>query len=120
MMNLEMEFKDFKMEMKDFKTEMKDFKAEMKDFKTEIFHKIDILGTAFSSSQKDMAHTFESSLKEMANAHQNQLAAFANDQQKQFANFYARGFFGVSLTLHIYIQASNAIKDRRHRGVVNR
>jgi hypothetical protein len=104
MAGLETEVKDVKIGMGGLETEVKDFKTEMRDFRTEIFHKFDILGTKFESSQKEMAHKFESSQKEMAHAHKEQLSSFANDQQKQFSHFYARGFFGVSLTLHIIYQ----------------
>jgi len=106
---LETEVKDFKIgmtgletEVKDVKTEVKDFKTEMKDFRTEIFHKFDILGTKFESSQKEMAHKFEilgtkfeSGQKEMASKFENKLSSVSNDQQKQFSNFYARSFFGI-------------------------
>jgi hypothetical protein len=38
-----------------------------------------------------------------------QLSEYSRSQQKAFSNFYARGFFGVSLTLHIK-SISNTIK----------
>jgi hypothetical protein len=72
---------------------MTGLETEVHDFKTEISHKIDVLGIKFESSQK-----------EMARAHEKQLASFTHDQQKQFSHFYARSFFGVSLTLHIIYQ----------------
>lgn len=103
MMGIETEMKDVKTELKDFKTDMKDFKTDMKNINTEIFHKIDLLGIKFESSQKEMAHTFGKKLDSYAHDHKEQLALYAHSQQKEFSNFYVRCFFGVSLTLHIHI-----------------
>jgi hypothetical protein len=83
---------------------MTGLETELKDFRTEVFHRFDILGAKFESSQKEMGHTVESSQKEMASKFENKLSSVTNEQQKQFSYFYARGFFGVSLTLHIICQ----------------
>jgi hypothetical protein len=111
-MGIETEVKDLKTEVKDFKTDMKNFKTDIKDINTKIFHKIDLLGIKFDSSQKEMAHTFEKKLDSYAHDHKEQLSSYALDnkeqlasyvhrQQKEFSNFYIRCLFGVSLIFHI-------------------
>jgi polyhydroxyalkanoate synthesis regulator phasin len=42
-------------------------------------------------------------IKEMKDVLREKLAKQADDQQERFIRFYARGFFGVSLTLYITI-----------------
>jgi hypothetical protein len=81
---------------------MTGLETELKDFRTEVFHKFDILGAKFESSQKKMGHTVESSLKEMANSRTSYPQSRMNN--KRSSNFYARGFFGVSLILHTICQ----------------
>jgi F0F1-type ATP synthase membrane subunit b/b' len=86
---LKAEVKESRKEVKELKAEMKEFKAEMKEFKTEVKEFI----TEMKEFKKDLTHAIEK-----------QLAGYLIDQEKQFSSFYARAFFGVSLTLYIIYQ----------------
>ena len=95
--NLEVRMMGIETEVRDAKTELKNFNTDMKNINSEIFHKIDLLGIKFESSQKEMTHTFEKKLDSYALDHKEQVASYAHSHQKQFFNFYLRCLFGVRM-----------------------